>query len=125
MSRTLRVYAPFRNRGAVVRWFRVAVGAPSFPTPTGIYRIVDKQVDPWWYPPDASWAAGASPVPPGPENPLGTRWMGLDRDGIGIHGTPDSGSIGGYASHGCIRMLIDSAEQLFALVPAGTPVIIY
>ena len=123
-ERALRVFAPWRNRAAVVRWFRVAVGAPSFPTPTGVYRIVDKQVDPWWYPPDAPWAAGAEPVPPGPGNPLGTRWMGLDRDGIGIHGTPDSGSIGGYASHGCIRMLIHSAEQLFALVPTGTPVII-
>ena len=124
-DRTLKVYAPWRGKAGVVRWFRVAVGAPSFPTPAGIFHIAEKQVDPWWNPPDAPWAAGASPVPPGPSNPLGTRWMGLDRDGIGIHGTPDSGSIGGYASHGCIRMLIHSAEQLFGLVPVGTPVIIY
>jgi len=51
--------------------------------------------------------------------------MGLDRDDIGIHGTPDSGSIGGYASHGCIRMLIHQAEALFEKVGVGTPVRIY
>jgi lipoprotein-anchoring transpeptidase ErfK/SrfK len=51
--------------------------------------------------------------------------MGLDREDVGIHGTPDSGSIGGYASHGCVRMLISQAEALYSRVAVGTPVIIY
>ena len=124
-SRVLSLYAPVKGKAKVVRTYRIAVGAPSFPTPTGRFTIVDKQVNPWWYPPATDWAKGEEPVPPGPGNPLGTRWMGLDREDVGIHGTPDSGSIGGYASHGCIRMLINQAEALYSLVDVGTPVIIY
>jgi L,D-transpeptidase ErfK/SrfK len=80
--------------------------------------------NPWWYPPASPWAQGLKPVPPGPGNPLGTRWMGLTAPGVGIHGTPDSGSIGYSVSHGCIRMLIPDAEWLFDHVVIGTPVFI-
>jgi lipoprotein-anchoring transpeptidase ErfK/SrfK len=104
--------------------FGVAVGMPQYPTPLGRFTIVSKQRNPWWYPPATSWAAGASPIPPGPGNPLGTRWMGLSWGGIGIHGTPDSASIGYSASHGCIRMRIPEAEWLFERVRIGTPVFI-
>ena len=71
-----------------------------------------------------TWAKGEKPVPPGPGNPLGTRWMGLDAAGVGIHGTPDAASIGYSASHGCIRMRIPDAEWLFTQVSVGTPVYI-
>ena len=124
-SRTLSLYAPVKGKAKVVRQYRVAVGAPSFPTPSGLFTIVDMQKNPWWHPPASTWAKGESAIPPGPTNPLGTRWMGLDREEVGIHGTPDSGSIGGYASHGCVRMLISQAEALYSLVRVGTPVIIY
>ena len=106
------------------RTFGVAVGRPEFPTPIGKFRIVTKQRNPWWYPPDSDWAAGASPIPPGPGNPLGTRWMGLSASGVGIHGTPDAASIGYSASHGCIRMRIADAEWLFERVRVGTTVFI-
>ena len=106
------------------RVFSVAVGRPEFPTPLGHFYIAVKQRNPWWYPPDSSWAAGASPIPPGPGNPLGTRWMGLSAWGVGIHGTPDAASIGYSASHGCIRMRILDAEWLFERVRVGTPVFI-
>lgn len=124
-SRMLSLYAPVKGKAKVVRQYRVAVGAPSFPTPSGLFTIVSMQTNPWWYPPSSDWAKDSEPVPPGPSNPLGTRWMGLDREDVGIHGTPDSGSIGGYASHGCIRMLIRQAEALYSRVDVGTPVIIY
>ena len=52
-------------------------------------------------------------MPPGPDNPLGTRWMGLSAPGVGIHGTDDPSSIGYSASHGCIRMQVPDAEWLF------------
>ena len=67
---------------------------------------------------------GGGRTPPGPGNPLGTRWMGLSSPGVGIHGTPESGSIGYSESHGCIRMLIPQAEWLFDHVTVGTPVFI-
>ena len=124
-ERLVRLYAPVAGKSKAVLKFKVAVGAPSFPTPSGKFTIVNMQKDPWWYPPASTWAKDSEPVPPGPSNPLGTRWMGLDRQDIGLHGTPDSSSLGGYASHGCIRMFIPSAEKLYSLVDVGTPVVIF
>ena len=124
-ERLLRLYAPVAGKAKAVLKFKVAVGAPSFPTPAGTFTIVTMQKDPWWNPPDSDWAKDSEPVPPGPSNPLGTRWMGLDRQDIGLHGTPDSSSLGGYASHGCVRMFIPSAEKLYSLVDVGTPVVIF
>jgi lipoprotein-anchoring transpeptidase ErfK/SrfK len=108
----------------LIHKFGVATGSSTYPTPTGIFSVVDKQLHPWWLPPDSPWAEGLEPVPPGPGNPLGTRWMGLSAPGVGIHGTPDSASIGYSASHGCIRMHIWQAEWLFHRVKLGTPVLI-
>jgi lipoprotein-anchoring transpeptidase ErfK/SrfK len=106
------------------RTFQVATGQSIYPTPTGNWHVVDMQRNPWWRPPDSPWAQGLKPIPPGPGNPLGTRWMGLDAAGVGMHGTPDAASIGYSASHGCIRMRIPDAEWLFAHVRIGTPVFI-
>ena len=107
-----------------VRVFGVATGQNVYPTPLGRFHIVVKWKHPWWYPPDSDWARGQAPVPPGPGNPLGTRWMGLSARGVGIHGTPNPGSIGYSVSHGCIRMLIPEAEWLFKQVRVGTTVFI-
>jgi lipoprotein-anchoring transpeptidase ErfK/SrfK len=112
------------NGAKVVRTFGVATGQAVYPTPLGKFHIIVKWKNPWWYPPASPWAAGEKPVPPGPGNPLGTRWMGLSVPGVGIHGTPQSGSIGYSLSHGCIRMLIPQAEWLFEHVEVGTPVYI-
>ena len=107
-----------------VRVFGVATGQSAYPTPLGRWNIVVKWRNPWWYPPNSAWAKGEKPVPPGPGNPLGTRWMGLSASGVGIHGTPDDASIGYSASHGCIRMHIPDAEWLFNHVTIGTTVFI-
>jgi len=106
------------------RTFQVATGQSAYPTPLGSFEIVVMERDPWWYPPDSAWAKGEKPVPPGPGNPLGTRWMGISAPNVGIHGTPDAASIGYSASHGCIRMRIPDAEWLFQHVRVGTPVFI-
>jgi lipoprotein-anchoring transpeptidase ErfK/SrfK len=109
----------------LIRAFRVATGRSEYPTPLGKFEVVNKQLNPWWYPPTTSdWARGKEPVPPGPGNPLGTRWMGISSPYVGIHGTPDAASIGYSASHGCIRMLIPEVEWLFGRVDIGTPVFI-
>jgi L,D-transpeptidase catalytic domain/Putative peptidoglycan binding domain len=106
------------------RIFAVATGQDRYPTPLGRFEIVVKWINPTWYPPDSDWAKGQEPIPPGPGNPLGTRWMGISSPGVGIHGTPDAGSIGYSVSHGCIRMQIPDAEWLFTRVSVGTPVFI-
>jgi lipoprotein-anchoring transpeptidase ErfK/SrfK len=112
------------NGMKVVRKFGVATGQAVYPTPLGRFQIVVMWKNPWWYPPASPWAQGEKPVPPGPGNPLGTRWMGLSAPGVGIHGTPEDGSIGYSLSHGCIRMHIPQAEWLFKHVVVGTPVFI-
>jgi lipoprotein-anchoring transpeptidase ErfK/SrfK len=119
-SNMLRLYSGTK----LVRTFGVATGQSEFPTPTGSFEIVTMQRNPWWYPPPSEWAADSDPVPPGPGNPLGTRWMGISAPYVGIHGTPDAASIGYSASHGCVRMRIADAEWLFQQVKVGTPVFI-
>jgi lipoprotein-anchoring transpeptidase ErfK/SrfK len=119
-SNRLLLYSGMKYR----RFFGVATGQTQYPTPLGRFKIVVKWRNPWWYPPDSPWAQGQQPVPPGPDNPLGTRWMGLSAPGVGIHGTPSDGSIGYSVSHGCIRMHIPQAEWLFNHVAIGTTVFI-
>ena len=119
-SNRLRLFQGAR----LVQTFGVATGEARYPTPVGDFEIVTMQRNPWWYPPPSDWAADSDPVPPGPGNPLGTRWMGISAPYVGIHGTPDAASIGYSASHGCIRMRIADAEWLFQRVEVGTPVFI-
>ena len=114
----------FYSKEKLVQRFGIATGQSSYPTPTGDFEITTMQRDPWWNPPPSDWAANSDPVPPGPGNPLGTRWMGISSPYVGIHGTPDAASIGYSASHGCIRMRIEDAEWLFQRVDVGTPVFI-
>ncbi len=106
------------------RIFPVATGQSVYPTPLGNFQIVVMWRNPWWYPPNSAWAKGEHPIPPGPNNPLGTRWMGLSASGVGIHGTNNDASIGYSVSHGCIRMHVHEAEWLFNHVVIGTPVFI-
>jgi L,D-transpeptidase ErfK/SrfK len=87
---------------------------------------VDKRENPTWYnPAPDTWGADLpESIGPGPGNPLGTRAMYLNAPGIRIHGTWDDSSIGTAASHGCIRMHVQDSEELYPLVPIGTPVLV-
>jgi len=119
---SLRLFDGFK----VAKQYRVATAAPGYVTPVGTWKVIDKRENPTWYNPALdSWGADLPAViAPGPNNPLGTRALYLNSPGIRIHGTSNSGSIGTYASHGCIRMLISDSEELYPLVPIGTRVII-
>ena len=123
VSRGGRVLTLYRETKRV-KTFRVAVGTPRYPTPRGLFSIVSKQRNPTWIPPDSPWAKGLGPIPPGPGNPLGTRWMGTSASAVGIHGTYAGGTIGSAASHGCIRMHIRDSEWLYERIKVGTPVLI-
>jgi len=100
------------ENGRVVKIYPVAAGAFDSPSPTGEFRIVQRLTAPTYYAPGVV-------IPAGPENPLGPRWIGLSLKGYGIHGTNQPGSIGHYASHGCIRMRNRDVQELFELVRAG------
>jgi lipoprotein-anchoring transpeptidase ErfK/SrfK len=118
----LRLFKGFR----VVARYGVAVGQPAYPTPTGLFSISSKQVNPVWSVPNSPWAgelAGTTVEGGSAANPLKARWMGI-ANGVGIHGTGEDWSIGHRASHGCIRMHVGDVVALFRRVPIGTPVLI-
>jgi L,D-transpeptidase catalytic domain len=107
-----------------VKSYRVAVGQPAWPTPTGLFHVHSKQVDPAWSVPRRSWAGGqgGQVIPGGSDaNPLKARWIGF-ASGVGFHGTADLGSLGGAQSHGCVRMRIRDVKDLYRRVRIGTPV---
>jgi lipoprotein-anchoring transpeptidase ErfK/SrfK len=101
--------------GRLVKAYPVAVGAPASPSPAGEFTIAHRIAHPTYYAPGVI-------IPPGQANPLGTRWLGLDQRGYGIHGTNQPHSIGHRASHGCIRMRNHDMEELFELVEVGDAV---
>lgn len=109
--------------------YPVGVGRMDWATPLGETKLVAKQKDPAWRPPQsirAEHAAEGRPlpevVPPGPDNPLGRHALRLGIPGYLIHGTNKVFGVGMRVSHGCIRMLPEDIEELFDLVPVGTPV---
>jgi lipoprotein-anchoring transpeptidase ErfK/SrfK len=118
------------------RRFPVGVGRPGWETPVGRFEVIELAVDPTWEHP-----ATGRRIPPGPGNPLGSRWIGFHRDcrgragfngtehlvvkgcvSAGFHGTPQRDSVGQAVSHGCVRLLDEHVRELFDLVELGTPV---
>ena len=111
------------QEGEQIGDYPIAIGAPGSPTPVGKTEIIRRVRYPTYYPP--RWGEkGLSPVAPGPDNPVGTRWLDLSWPFYGIHGTNNPASIGTAVSAGCIRMFNEDIEELFELVRVGTPVII-
>jgi lipoprotein-anchoring transpeptidase ErfK/SrfK len=117
---TLRLWTDLK----LAEEYTVAVGTVGFETPTGVYNIQNKAVDPAWSVPEWGGALAGQVIPGGvPENPLKERWLGI-YDGAGIHGTDATYSLGTAASHGCVRMSIPDVIELYDRVPIGTPIYI-
>lgn len=119
---TLRLFKHLK----ISKRYPVAVGQPAYPTPSGLFHITDKQVNPVWTVPNSPWAGelqGTTVDGGSAANPLKARWMGIV-NGVGIHGTGEDASIGHAASHGCIRMHVSDVIDLYPRVPVGTPVLL-
>lgn len=115
-----RVYV-YRGDEAVAS-YPVAIGRAGWETPKGSYAVMQMIKDPSWRHPWEGYV-----IPPGPDNPLGNRWIGFWTDGknfIGFHGTPNESLIGQAVSHGCVRMRNQDIQALFAQVEIGTPVVV-
>lgn len=110
--------------------YPVGLGRDEWRTPLFQSKVVSKEVDPTWRPPasirhhvlEETGNLLPTEVPPGPENPLGPYALRLSAKGYLIHGTNQPFSIGKYISSGCIRLHNEDVEELFNIVPVGTPV---
>jgi len=106
-----------RSGDEVVKTYHVSTGKDNI-TPVGTFKIVNKLKNP-------SWTNEGKLYPPeDPKNILGTRWMGFDLPGYGIHGTTQPESIGQQATAGCVRMLNKEVEELYDMLPVNTEVTI-
>lgn len=101
----------------IIKTYTVSTGKNNS-TPAGRFKIVNKLVDPTWF------KAGAVVPAQSPENVLGTRWLGFDLKGYGIHGTVEPQNLGKQITQGCVRMANPEVEELYTLVPVGTEVTI-
>ncbi len=101
----------------IVKTYIVSTGANNS-TPVGTFRIVNKLVNPTWY------KAGAVVPASSPENVLGTRWLGFNLPGYGIHGTTEPQNLGKQVTQGCVRLSNQDVEELYAIVPIGTEITI-
>ena len=117
-----RMLFVFRDGHLAGAW-PVTVGRPDWRTPLGSYRVAALELNPTWHVPPAIRAEmeddgipTSAVVKPGPSNPLGQRWIGLDHGGIGIHGTNHPNSIFYFGSHGCVRLAPEAVSKLFHLV---------
>ena len=111
----------FFRGGKLVETMPVSIGAiGKFQTPTGNFQVSDKAKDPTWYPP--AWAEQKGPVGPGPDNPLGDRWIGLTLPRYGIHSTYQPWNVGHNVTHGCLRAYPDLLRELYPKVKVGMPV---
>ncbi len=107
-----------KSNEEVLKTYVVATGVNNS-TPVGTFKIIEKLINPPWYKPGGGMAPAGSP-----QNVLGTRWLGLDKEGYGIHGTIEPQSLGKQSTAGCVRMLNAEVEQLYSIVSKGTEVTI-
>ena len=120
----MRLYY-FAEPGARPRSYPIGIGREGLTTPLGTTTIARKKKDPIWRPTARMRAEDPKLpelMPPGPDNPMGTRAMYLGWPLYAIHGTNNPWGIGRRSSSGCIRMYPEHAEELFDLVEVGTKV---
>ena len=106
-----------KSDGEIVKVYHVSTGTENS-TPVGTFKVTTKLEDPVWF------NRGVVVPPESPENVLGTRWLGFDIPGYGIHGTIEPDTIGQQVTAGCVRMRNNEVEELYSIIPLGTEVIV-
>ena len=101
----------------IIKTYIISTGTNNS-TPVGTFKIVNKLPNPTWF------KAGAVVPPESPQNVLGTRWLGFDLAGYGIHGTVEPQNLGKQVTQGCVRMANPEVEELYTIIPVGTEVTI-
>ncbi len=123
----MRLYYFNKKNPNLVRTFPIGIGSEGTETPEGVFKVVEKIVNPSWNVPESIRQERPElpkVVPPGPDNPLGSHALRLSSRSILIHGTNRPYAVGRKASHGCIRMYPEDIPELFQAVPNKTKVTI-
>jgi len=119
------VLRAFAADGKLLATYPATVGSADFPSPNGrmtVRTLADKPIY-YFSPKGRDWGPGRNlTIAAGPNNPVGSTWIDLSKEGYGIHGTPDPRLIGKTASHGCVRLTNWDARALGQAVEAGTTV---
>jgi lipoprotein-anchoring transpeptidase ErfK/SrfK len=116
-------------QGRTIAAFPITPGSPQHPAPAGVWRVVGSVPWPWYRHDEGVLRRGERTdefynLPPGPNSPVGIFWAGLNRPGVGIHGSPVPETIGRTGSHGCIRLTNWDAATFHTLISKNTPVTI-
>ena len=113
--------------GVLVSSYPATVGSSEFPSPSGTMQVSAIAAAPTYHfqPEDQDWGGDKQlTLPAGPNNPVGSTWIDLGKNGYGIHGAPEPSDIGKTASHGCVRLTNwDAAELAKAVSPGSTQVV--
>ncbi|YCM46749.1 L,D-transpeptidase family protein [Verrucomicrobiaceae bacterium 227] len=117
------------DQGRTIAAFPITPGSPQHPAPAGLWRVVGSVPWPWYRHDEGVLSRGERTdefynLPPGPNSPVGILWAGLNRPGVGIHGSPVPETIGRTGSHGCIRLTNWDAAIFHTLISKNTPVTI-
>ena len=123
-KQTMKVYG---NSKTLLAMYPVTAGSKDKPAPDGVLKVTSVVKNPTYrYNPEYAFKGVKSKVPftikPGPNNPVGAVWIGLNKEGYGIHGTPEPSKVSKSESHGCIRMTNWDAMQLASALGKATPV---
>jgi lipoprotein-anchoring transpeptidase ErfK/SrfK len=118
----------FDSSGALIAFFPATVGSEEKPSPGGSFKVMSADRNPTYrYNPEYKFKGVKSKKPftiaPGPNNPVGSYWIGLSAEGYGIHGTPNPSKVSKSESHGCVRLTNWDVGLLASNVKKGTPVV--
>ncbi|MEO8025692.1 MAG: L,D-transpeptidase family protein [Bryobacteraceae bacterium] len=129
VSKANRTVTAFAASGKLLAQYPATIGSAHDPLPIGKWNVTSVVHYPWFnYDPELFWnpdpKKAKAVLPPGPNNPTGTVWIGLTKEHYGIHGTPEPGAIHHSESAGCIRMTNWDTDDLARMVRRGTPVLL-
>ena len=127
IDKTRQTLKLFDQSKTLIAVYPVTAGSTEKPAPTGALKVTSVAKNPTYrYNPDYAFkgvkSREAFTIKPGPNNPVGLVWIGLNREGYGIHGTPDPSKISKSESHGCIRLTNWDALQVASAVSKGVVV---
>ena len=127
VSKASRIVQALDSSGKPIAVYPATIGSEHDPLPIGDWKVTKVDWNPtFYYDPKLFWNANPKDaqavIKPGPRNPVGVVWIGLDKEHYGIHGTPDPALIGHATSHGCVRLTNWDAAELGQMASPGMPV---